>query len=319
MKNCKHMKPKDFKFFTGLTQEQFEIVYELCGGEEVCSTLKYRYSRKSPKKAIVSNFTPRDRLFMTLIRLRRGIPLRDLSFVCGMSLGFASECVYTWIRLMSLTAQKLEAAMCLSAADQTENKPKCFKPFPNLKMIIDSTEFKVETPSNFEQQANLFSFYKKTTTAKVLIGISCYGGISFISEAFEGSISDKQIVLKSGLMDLLSPNDAIMADRGFDMEAEFAAAEVDLIMPPFLAGRDCFTARELLLAKTISSGRIHVERAIRRIREFRIVGRIIPSTLMPIFGDMMRTFALLINFQNPYIQGDKDEDYDDNFDMNSSF
>ncbi|KAK3911503.1 4-hydroxy-tetrahydrodipicolinate synthase [Frankliniella fusca] len=156
---CKRMKPSDFKFFTGVTQDQFGIIYELCGGGEVCSVLKYRYSKKTPTRPIVSDFTARDRLFMTLIRLRRGIPMKDLSFVCGVSLGFASECVYTWIRVMSLTAQKLESAMCVSAVDRQENKPKCFKPFPNLRMIIDSTEFKVEQPGNFEQQAHSIPFH----------------------------------------------------------------------------------------------------------------------------------------------------------------
>ncbi|KAK3911502.1 Neopullulanase [Frankliniella fusca] len=79
-------------------------------------------------------------------------------------------------------------------------------------------------------------------------------------------------------------------------------------MPPFLGGRTEFTARELALAKTISAGRIHVERAIRRLREFRILGRIIPSTLMPVCGDMIRTCAFLINFQDPYIPAEKDDD-----------
>ena len=53
----------------------------------------------------------------------------------------------------------------------------------------------------------LFSDYKSYTTVKVLVVIVPGGGFSFVSYAFPGSIFDKSITVKSGLLnpDLQEP------------------------------------------------------------------------------------------------------------------
>ena len=71
------------------------------------------------------------------------------------------------------------------------------------------------------------------------------------------SISDKQIVHRSGFMNLLEqklsleeilPGDAIMADKGFDQ----------------------FEESDVIKTQTIAQHRIHVERAIGKVRRFGI-------------------------------------------------
>ncbi len=62
-----------------------------------------------------------------------------------------------------------------------------------------------------------FSSYKNHITFKALVGISPGGIVTFVSKLFPGSLSDKKLVVKSGLIDLLERGDSIMADRGFDI------------------------------------------------------------------------------------------------------
>lgn len=57
--------------------------------------------------------------------------------------------------------------------------------------------------------------YKKCNTLKYLIYITPHGFINFISIGFGGWISDKSILEKSGYLEAIPRNIAVMADRGF--------------------------------------------------------------------------------------------------------
>lgn len=76
-------------------------------------------------------------------------------------------------------------------------------------------------------QSQGYSNYKSTNTLKSLVGVDPKGGFMFVSQLYTGSKSDKQIVTRSGFLDLLSSKkevsevddgDSIMADKGFDIE-----------------------------------------------------------------------------------------------------
>ena len=68
----------------------------------------------------------------------------------------------------------------------------CLKTFRvNTRAIIDYTEIKCQMPSSLLLNSELFSSYKNHTTLKCLIAISPAGHISFISQLYTGSISDR--------------------------------------------------------------------------------------------------------------------------------
>ena len=68
----------------------------------------------------------------------------------------------------------------------------------------------------------MYSNYKHHVTYKGLLGIGDSGAITFITQLYEGSISDKEIVKRSGILNknLWDDNDSIMADRGFTIQNE---------------------------------------------------------------------------------------------------
>ena len=65
------------------------------------------------------------------------------------------------------------------------------------------------------------------------------GLVSFVSEAYVGSTSDRQICERSELMTkpMISAGDSIMADRGFNVQDLFANRNVHMNIPSFLKGR----------------------------------------------------------------------------------
>ena len=89
-------------------------------------------------------------------------------------------------------------------------------------------------PSSLHLNGELFNNYKHHTTVKGLIGISPGRTITFISQLYTGSISDREIVVRSGLLDLpFQEKDSIMADKGFTIQ-DVLPLGVSLNIPPFL-------------------------------------------------------------------------------------
>ncbi|KAI8745611.1 THAP domain-containing protein 1 [Biomphalaria glabrata] len=118
---------------------------------------------------------------------------------------------------------------------------------------------------NFISQQASFSTYKHHNTLKSLIGIAPNGALSFISDLWMGSIFDKEITLRSGILDMLEEEDTVLADRGFTvLEPEFHKRKLSLFTPFFLKDKIQFPIDERSENKKVSSHCCHVERAIGR-------------------------------------------------------
>ena len=124
-------------------------------------------------------------------------------------------------------------------------------------------------PSSLQLNGELFSSYKNHTTLKGLVGISPGGEVTFISQLYTGSISDREIVRRSGFLDLpFDDKDSIMADKGFTIQ-DLLPLGVGLNLPPFLGASSQMAAEDVIK-------RIHVERVINKIKNFHIWDRVVP-------------------------------------------
>ncbi|XP_052131100.1 uncharacterized protein LOC113217046 [Frankliniella occidentalis] len=299
---CWRLSEKKFRFLTGVTQDNFEVLYQFLGGDEMAQILKYySYKKKTPTKPISSFLEPRDRLFMTLLRLRRGVPIVDLSHLFGIGVGSACAICYTWTRVMSLQFQRFQRDLFVTCEVQDTDPNPLFEKFPNLRVIVDATEFKIQRPFHFQMQSNTYSEYKGANTLKYVIGISRSGAISFVSKGYEGSCSDKHMIRECGFLDLLQEDDGVMVDRGFDIEPELNKIKCHLYMPPFKGKRKHVTAREEMKSKAITSVRAFVEIANSRIRDFRLIRGVIPMKLLPVMDDLVLIACMLTNMGEVYV------------------
>jgi len=153
-------------------------------------------------------------------------------------------------------------------------------------------------PSSLHLNGELFSNYKHHTTLKGLIGISLGGAITFISQLYTGSISDREIVVRSGLLDLpFQEKDSIMADKGFTLQ-DLLPLGVSLNIPPFLGSSAQMPAQDVVHTQEICCLRIHVERAINKIKKFHIWDGVVP---LHQFGVVIQMCAILCNAQSNII------------------
>ena len=90
-----------------------------------------------------------------------------------------------------------------------------------------------------------------------------------------------------------------MADRGFDIQDYLTPIGVKVNIPPFLNGKPQFDPQELVETRRIASLRIHVERAMGRIKNYHIFSRTVPSSLTNVSEQMFVICAVLTNFLPP--------------------
>ena len=129
----------------------------------------------------------------------------------------------------------------------------------------------MKTPSSLLLQCQLYSSYKSNTTLKGFVGITPYEAVSFDFSLYTGAISDKEITRCSGILDLLEGGGLCMADKGFDVGDLLLKKGVQPNILPFLQSQAQFSSKDVRQTKTIESLLIHVERAIRRIKEYHFL------------------------------------------------
>ena len=74
--------------------------------------------------------------------------------------------------------------------------------------------------------------------------------------------------------------DLILTDRGFDITEDLALHESILTIPPFTKGKIQLSQREVETSREMSHVRIHVERAIGRIKHYKILQHRFPISLI---------------------------------------
>lgn len=243
-----------------------------------------------------------DELFVVLARLRLNLLVSDISLKLGISEGQFSKMLTSWISFLNT---ELSEMMTFPSKELVmQYLPESFSEFPNTRVVIDCTELYVQRPSNLKSQKQTWSSYKHWNTFKVLVGVTPDGHVSFLSPLFSGAITDREITVKSGLLEKLEPGDNIMADRGFEIDEDLPEG-VTINLPSFkpTEGKQ-FSITEVEKSQKIAVARVHVERVIGRIKSFRIIKHVMPLSLQPLAEKIFRVCAFLVNLQTPVMKAD---------------
>jgi hypothetical protein len=186
-----------FKYYTGFPYERFMEIFDfLVPASEKCPI---EYTTKRP---IIYTMKLKDQFLLTIVKLRQAFDFLHIAHVFGISHQESSDIFNDWINFMYHTF----GAVPIWPGRETLYKrmpPKFKTDFPDVFVILDGTEMKVQSPSSLAAQSQMYSDYKSATTLKGLVGIDPRGSVIFISMLFTGACSDKKITNDSGLLSVL--------------------------------------------------------------------------------------------------------------------
>ena len=134
-----------------------------------------------------------------------------------------------------------------------------------------------------------------------MIGISPTGAVTFLSHGWGGRISDKQLTIESGFLDLLTFRDSILAHRGFLNAEEVATRGAVLAIPSFTRGKSQMPAKDMDESRKIDHVRIYVEGVIGRLKTFKILNSTIPISQIDLLNNVMIAVSALVNLNKSVV------------------
>lgn len=297
-KRNEHLMSRTFEFdiitkhdlcvhYTGLRPQVVFILFELL--EKVALTTKFTN---------VKILTFQNQLLLTLIKLRRNLSHHDLAFRFGVSYSTVQTVFHTIVQVLHEILFMHFMDVIPSRQKNQMFLPKCFKPYPNVRIVVDCTEIRCDKPGNMEKQKAVYSGYKESTTLKFLATCSTNGTVTFCSSSYPGSTSDKAITENTKILSQLVSGDMILADKGF-LIADILPPGVSLNCPSFL-NIPQFTENNVFDSRRVSRGRVHIERINVRLKRFLILSYI-PQTLLSSVDRIVQLCCALVNLQNPIL------------------
>ncbi|XP_014678536.1 PREDICTED: uncharacterized protein LOC106818335 [Priapulus caudatus] len=271
------------------------------GVVKVVTKVPRKFKKVPQKPGPKRKLSIKDEMLMTLMKLRLGLGNDFLGDIFLVSPALCSQVLNTWIKFL---AYELKPLIYWPAKEVVlRTLPDAYKTFaPKLRCIIDCTEMFIDRPRDMEMQGHTYSDYKRHNTLKFLVAIAPNGAISYISEAWGGRASDRFIVQESGFLDLIEPTDEVMADRGFPIKSDLVMKMARLIIPPPGQGAEQMTPEGVLRTKVVANMRIHVERAIGRLKYFQILKQTLPISLTPLANDIVTICAGIVNLLPPLVK-----------------
>lgn len=172
--------------------------------------------------------------------------------------------------------------------------------FPSTRVILDATEIPIQKPSDVYYQSVTWSNYKHRITIKAMIGVTPSGAVSYVSDAYGGSASDRMIIERSELLNkgMFEKGDSIMADRGIMVQDLFANNDVQVNTPTFLKGKSQLDAHEVVHDRRVASKRIHVERVIGLAKRYKILKGELSHSKLQLGSRIIIDCFVLSNFRN---------------------
>lgn len=279
-------KPQVAKSLVGMLLVEFDKFYaefEKAHEERLESSTTTRAGKKKRQRATGAGrkhkYDLRDRLLMTLFWLKAYTTYELLGFFYDLNKTNIEDNLNLILdTLASMTSFNFERPKAdrkkLSCVEEIMDA------FPDVRLIIDGKEQRVERPKNKkdkdgnvqDRQKPYYSGKKKAHTLKNQVAISPIGLVEHASESVPGSTHDLTLLRQTDLISELAENEAAMMDKGYDgIAADHPDKKLYL---PFKARRNHpLTEEQKAYNRFLAKYRIVVEHTMAQLNKFQILAQ----------------------------------------------
>ncbi|XP_014675613.1 PREDICTED: uncharacterized protein LOC106815637 [Priapulus caudatus] len=279
---------KGMQFYTGLdSYKKIELVLNTLGP---AAYSLYYFNDTLPSLSVPDHF------FLTLVKLRRHTTDFELSRLFEISEKSVANICVTWINFMAVEWDEIDWWPVKELVKYY--MPSDFKmKFPATRVILDGTECPIMKPADALAQQATFSSYKNRNTVKVVVGASPGGLVSYVSPAYGGSTSDRQVVERSNLMKIYDSGDSVMVDKGFSVQDLFVSSNVTINIPTFFKKRNRLSCATVINDRKIASKRVYIERIIGLAKTYKILREPMNNTEFALSSKILKVCFYLCNFR----------------------
>jgi hypothetical protein len=296
---CHH--PDAFLSLTGLTRAEFdrlaaefEATERDARGAATATRRDRQPLRNAPGAGHPYHNDARSRLLMALVWLRTYPTYEVLGLFFGLHKRNAQLNVRAALEVLDglddfpfdrpgRDREKLRSAAAVMAA------------FPQVRVIIDAKEQRINRPEGFEAQKPYYSGKKKAHTLKTQVAVDPRGRIETISDSVPGGANhDLTLLRASGVLERLAEGEGVMLDKGY-VGVKASYPEVPIIIP-FKASRGHpLTEGQKEANRVVARHRIVVEHTMAQLNRFTVLRQVFRGQRRERHGGVVRAVAKLVN------------------------
>lgn len=296
---CRH--PAAFPSLTGLNRAEFDVLlprFERAGQDLRARSGTTRREGKPRVNAPGAGPRPshdaRARLLMALVWLRVYPTYEVLGYFFG---------------LHKRNAQ-LNVRAALAALDSLDDFPfdrpsgerpkmrsaaEVMAAFPQVRLVIDGKEQRVNRPTGYDAQKPYYSGKKKAHTVKVQVVVDPRGRIVTIGPSVPGGANHDLTLLRgSGVLESLAEGEAAMLDRGYVGVGNYYP-DVPVVLPLRASKNHPLTEEQKAFNRVVAGHRIVVEHSLAQLNRFTVLRQVFRGQKRERHGEVIRVVGKLVN------------------------
>jgi|RhiMethySRZTD1v2_1073278.scaffolds.fasta_scaffold432958_2 DDE superfamily endonuclease len=292
--------PSAFRSLTGMTRNEFDnllVAFRAAQGRQQRDSQTTR--RGQPRRRAAGAGHPHrhddcHRLLLALVWLRVYPTYELLGFFFGLHKRNAQLNVRAVLAALD-TIDDFPFDRPGRARKKLRSADEVMAAFPQVRVLIDSKEQRVNRPTGSDAQKPYYSGKKKAHTVKIQVVVDPCGRIEAVGASVPGGANhDLPLLCGSGILEQLAEGEAAMVDKGY-VGVKNYYPDVPIVIP-FKAGRNHpLTEEQKAYNREVARYRIVVEHTMAQLNRFTVLRQVFRGQQRGRHSQVARVVAKLVN------------------------